>query len=445
VDVFAVTDKVQPKQLGPPSEPPVAPWRANTRIAFRFSFAYLALFSLATQILGSLVLIPNVSFRGFGWLWPMRDITFWFGKGLFHIHTPLVYDGNSRDSDFYWVQAFWILLTAAIATLIWTGLDRRRTDYVTLNKWSRLFVRFALAAQMFEYGMTKVIPTQFPSPSLNSLVTPLGNLSLQGLLWTSVGASSGYEIFTGCAELLAGILLIVPRTAMLGALICLADMIQVFVLNMTYDIGVKLISFHIILLTFFFLAPESRRLANFFFLGTAIEPATAPPLFRDLRRSRIALAAQILFGIYLLGMQADVNWVYWYAEGGGRTRSPLYGIWNVEELSVDGQTRPAALHDYDRRWRRVIFDSPESLAFQRTDDSFARYGVSVDAYRKTLALTKGQSKIWKSNFTFQRPTAEQLVLDGQMDGHSIHMQLQLAEFDTFRLLNSTFRWVRPPD
>jgi hypothetical protein len=116
----------------------------------------------------------------------------------------------------------------------------------------------------------------------------------------------------------------------------------------------------------------------------------------------------------------------------------------VQELSIDGQSQSAALTDYDRRWRRVIFDSPESLAFQRTDDSFARFGVSFDVYRKTLELTKGQSRNWKSDFTFDRLTPEHLVLDGQMDGYKIHMQLQLAEFDTFRLLNSSFRWVRPP-
>jgi hypothetical protein len=374
----------------------------------------------------------------------MREITFWFGRTVFHILTPLVYDGNSRDSDFYWVQAGWILMVSIIATLVWSGLDRRRGDYMTLNKWFRLFVRLGLAAQMFEYGMTKVIPTQFPAPSLNTLVTPLGNLPLQGLLWTSVGASPGYEIFTGCAELLAAVLLIIPNTALLGALICLADIVQVFVLNMTYDVGVKIISFHILLLTLFYLAPESRRLASFFLLGGSVEPSTQPPLFRNLRASRIAFAAQILFGIYLLGMQADVNWVYWYAEGGGRVRSPLYGIWNVQELSIDGQSRPAELNDYDRRWRRVIFDSPDSVVFQRTDDSFARFGVSVDDYRKTLALTKGQSRNWKSAFTFERAEPGQLILDGQMDGYRIHMRLQLAEFDTFRLLNSGFRWVRPP-
>jgi len=32
-----------------------------------------------------------------------------------------------------------------------------------------------------------------------------------------------------------------------------------------------------------------------------------------------------------------------------------------------------------------------------------------------------------------------------MDNHKIHVLLTLVEFDSFRLLNSGFRWIRPPD
>jgi hypothetical protein len=63
----------------------------------------------------------------------------------------------------------------------------------------------------------------------------------------------------------AGFLLIFPRTTMLGALVGLADMIQVFMLNMTYDVCVKTTSFHLLLLSLFLLAPDLPRLFTFFF------------------------------------------------------------------------------------------------------------------------------------------------------------------------------------
>src|SRR5262249_2625499 len=309
----------------------------------------------------------------------------------------------------------WLLIVALLATVVWSLLDRRRENYVGLHKWFRLFIRFALAASMFEYGMTKIIPTQFPRPTLNTLVTPVGNLSLSALLWATIGASPMYEIFTGCAELVGGILLLVPRTTTLGALICLADTIQEFVLNMTYDIAVKQVSFHLVLLSLLLLAPESSRLINFFVLNRPIGASTQPELFTSVRANRFALAAQIIVGLYLVITYAFVNWVYWSVASDGSPRSPLYGIWNVEQLSVDGEQGPPVLNDYDRRWRRVIFDLPHAVAIQRLDDSFARYGALIDVYKHSLALTKGNSARWKAEFTFERPAQDQLILDGQMD------------------------------
>jgi uncharacterized membrane protein YphA (DoxX/SURF4 family) len=420
-------------------------WQPTTRVAFRFSVVYLGLFCLATQISGSM--IPNLSFyyRGLGRLWPLREVTAWTAQHVFGVSSAI--DGASGNGEplFFWVQTFWLLIVSVLATAIWSAADRRRQHYVTPHKWFRLFVRFALAASLFEYGMTKVIPTQFPAPSLISLVTPVGDLSLSALLWTSIGAAPAYEIFTGLVEVLAGVLLLLPGTTMLGAVIGMAAMIQVFALNMTYDIGLKLISFHLIVLAAFLLAPDVPRLADLFVWNRPPGPSTQPELLRTRRANRIALVAQIAFGVYLLGVYGVINWGFWQRGGDGSPRSALYGIWDVEQLSVDGQVRPPQLNDYDRRWRRVILDAPDSVAFQRTDDSFARYGASIDPSAKTLALTKGASRSWKASFVFEQPSPDRLILDGQMDGYRIGAELRLVDFDRLRLLNSPFRWVRPHD
>jgi hypothetical protein len=112
---------------------------------------------------------------------------------------------------------------------------------------------------------------------------------------------------------------------------------------------------------------------------------------------------------------------------------------------VDGELRPVAANDYDRRWRRAIFDAPDMLVFQRTDDSFAHYPVAVDTGRRTLDLRKGSSRVWRATFAYERPADDRLVIEGEMDGHAIRAALQLVPLDTFRLLNSSFRWVRQPD
>src|SRR6185312_9713826 len=254
-------------------------------------------------------------------------------------------------------------------------------------------------------------------------------------------SAPAYEIFCGCAEVVGGLLLIIPRTTTLGALIGLADMIQVFTLNMTHDVPAKLLAFHLILLSSFLLAPDVPRLVRFLLLRQTTSLSTEAQLFRGVRANRIALAAQIIFGLWLVGFSGIQCWGYWNARGGGRPLPPLYGIWEVKQMSIDEQPRPPLLTD-STRWRRAIFDYPGRMVFQRTDDSFVPYGASVNLPEKTLALTKKGDKNWTASFTFQQPAGNQLIMDGRMDNHQVHMELQLIDRNSFVLVSRGFHWVQ---
>jgi hypothetical protein len=109
-------------------------------------------------------------------------------------------------------------------------------------------------------------------------------------------------------------------------------------------------------------------------------------------------------------------------------------------MSIDEQPRPPLLTD-SARWRRAIFDYPDRMAFQRIDDSFVPYGASVNLPERTLALTKKDEKNWKASFTFQRPAEDRLILDGLMDNHQVHMELQLTDRNSFILVSRGFHWT----
>ncbi len=427
-----------------PQQQQIPEWSPVLRIAFRFSVAYLGLFCLATQIITSLFsATQGADIPDPGTLWPLRPLVVWTAAHVFHVAAPLSFGGNSASGDcmFGWVLAFCLLVIAAVATVIWSVLDRRRKNYAALHRWVRVFFRFALAGQMINYGMDKVIPLQMPYPSLTRLLQPFGTLSPMGVLWASIGAAPAYEIFAGCAEVLGGVLLIVPRTATLGALVCLADMVQVFMLNMTYDVPVKLFAFHLILLACFLLAPDLPRLAGVLFLDRGIAPRARARLFSSIRAKRIALLAQVVLGLWLVGLNLHTVRQYWSLFGGGREQSPLYGIWEVTQMSIDGQPHPPLLTD-NARWRRAIFDFPQQMAFQRMDDSFAFYRASINPAEKTLALSKGADRNWKANLSFQRPVQDKLVVDGRMDDHQVHMELQLTDHNNFLLVRRGFHWIQ---
>jgi hypothetical protein len=75
------------------------------------------------------------------------------------------------------------------------------------------------------------------------------------------------------------------------------------------------------------------------------------------------------------------------------------------------------------------------------DDSFAGNGGQVLISGNTLTLTRARDQS-RPNFTFQRPAQDQLILDGAMDGHKIHVELQLFDRNKFLLVNRGFHWIQ---
>jgi hypothetical protein len=149
----------------------------------------------------------------------------------------------------------------------------------------------------------------------------------------------------------------------------------------------------------------------------------------------------IAFGFLLLGMNAYSNWSARNQYGEAQEKSVLYGIWNITEMTVDGQSRAPLLTD-NERWRRALFELRTRMAFQRMDDSLERYTSHVNAKGNSLELTKEDDKNWKASFVFQRPTPDQLILDGDMERRKFHMELQLFDRQKFLLVSRGFHWIQ---
>ncbi len=411
-------------------------------MAFRFCFVYFGLFICFTQILGGLLVLPVGELPDLGTLRPTRWLVFFVARHVFHIKQELVFQGSgSGDKTYDWVLVFCLLLIAAVVTALWSLWRRGPVSYVRMSAWFRLGLRFALGSTMVTYGLIKAIPLQMPTPLLTRLLEPFGNYSPMGVLWSSVGAAPAYESFLGCAELLAGVLLFLPATSLAGALICLAESIQVFTLNMTYDVPVKLLSFHLVLLSLYLIAPEASRLLNVVVLDRPAAPSTQPPLLANRRRNRVAVVCQTIVGAYICVIDL-------YSVGQQRAqhpstapKPPLYGIWDVTEMSIDGVTRAPLITDYDR-WRRVVFEEYPLMGFQRMDDTFALYTTELDQSRKALKLSRRGDKGWSATWSFEQPDATRLILEGEMHGHHLHMQLHRADEKKFLLLNRGFHWVQ---
>src|SRR5262245_10238632 len=111
---------------------------------------------------------------------PLSTLTNWVATDVFGFSKPLVMISGSGDKPFNFAMTFCVLVISIAATALWSVFDRRRLSYISLQKWFRLFLRFALGGTMLSYGLAKVIPLQMPYPGLTRLIEPYGQFSLMG-------------------------------------------------------------------------------------------------------------------------------------------------------------------------------------------------------------------------------------------------------------------------
>ena len=389
-------------------------WSPATRVAFRFTFVFLLLF----LPLFAWLVIETIS----AW----DPIVKWAAESLFGVKTGAL-PANSGDTTRNWVLLLLIVVVAVAATLIWSVVDRRAASYPRLYRWFRVYVRFALAATLIMYGSIKVFPVQFPPPSVDRLMTPIGDASPMGLLWAFMGASAAYNIFSGIGEVVAGLLLTTHRTTLAGALLAAGIMTHVAALNYMYDVPVKIFSSLLVFMALVLVAPDAKRLATFFFT-----PAPAPHAARWKIAVRTALVLAFV-GYTFAGAAKRLQ-----ERADPAQRSPLYGTWNVEEMTVDGVLRPPLLSD-ESRWRRFVFENKTFMAVQLVNDHRDRY--TIDLEDRAFTLGKRDDPAYKASFDYTRPDAGTLIVDGTMDGRKLHAKLRRAKDREFLLTTRGFHWI----
>jgi len=107
---------------------------------------------------------------------------------------------------------------------------------IKLNKWYRYFtrcIRILLAAGFIPSGLTKILDERFTSLSSKH---PMGNY-LEALYNTGF-----YYHFIGYAQVLAAILLLIPRTATLGALIYFPIILNICILSLAVGFDGSLVT-----------------------------------------------------------------------------------------------------------------------------------------------------------------------------------------------------------
>jgi hypothetical protein len=198
-----------------------------------------------------------------------------------------------------------------------------------------------------------------------------------------MSSSYPYRVFAGLAEVIGGLLLLSRRTTTLGALIVFAAMSNVLAMNLAYDVSVKVLAGHLVLMSIILLVPELRRLGPVFLLNRAATPAPMQSLMANERLSRILRVALIIYAIYGVGTVVWTN-VSLGARAHAGPYSPLAGIYDVETLARNGRSIIDASDT--TRWNRVAIETTGFMTVQLPGDRVRSFMTTVDSAGRRLVL-----------------------------------------------------------
>ncbi len=404
--------------------------------ATRFAAVYFTLLLFPWPISALLVgdrlqRASNLLVSGVTHAWkPLVDFA---AANIFHVGRSVdiaFADTRSGDRLFDWLVNFWVLVIAADATAVWAVVRPR--DAGQAGAYLRVYLRYTLGAVLFTYGSLKL--SQFPPPSFSVLNKTFGEETPMGLLWTFIGASTGYTVCIGLLEGLCGALLLFRRTALLGACLALPLTLNIFLLNAFYDVPVKLFSLHLVLAALILLAPDLGRLARMFLLNQPVPPRRETPRARSGAPRVGLLMLKTLFVVDMLGWNA-VAVVDAYAK---RTtpKSPIEGIWKVDRFVQEGHSGRGT----PVRWQWLTIDKfgdATSCHLWLADGSVAS-GVVSEKPKNVLTFSgPGHPQTW----TFHLMGNDELAVGGIVAG--VPTSIQLGRNESWAtLMRHQTHWIQ---
>lgn len=390
-----------------------------------------------------------------GWSDAADAATRWFGANVYPGKVvERVAATDSLDTKFDWLQSVLIAVFALGLGLLWALLDRRAALLRLGLSLLRLQLRYFVAWTMFFAGAMKVIAPAPGGMHGELLYSSFGSSAPMGLLEAFTDASPLYLLVAGCLEILVGLLLCFRRTTLLGALVGLAVLGHIVLLNLGYDLPAKRLSLHLLAMCVVLAAPDARRLWQVFVANRFAESAVLRarmPLWLKLP----VMGFGFLFAAVLVFLavapridaclQHQGKWILW-PQGSGLWEPVAAGPWRL--LWCDGINGRLTLADGTVQAFQCMAgqDGKVEWDFSPHDPVHARSTLAFEV--KDVPIDPKAEPAWlpamrQGTFAAPAPTSlRQLTLRGELRGTAVDVVLRQRPLDTFLVWGRGFHWVQ---
>jgi hypothetical protein len=206
-----------------------------------------------------------------------------------------------------------------------------RTPAAAEGRPTAAAARWIAAVLLILYGFAKVNGAQFRMLD-SELAKPLGEVSGFWLTWYYFGYSPAYKLLLAAVEIGGAVLLVIPQTSLLGALVLLPVAANILIIDILY--GVNALPTAIAVLVCVVIAIAGHAPA----LRTALSLHVAESRVRS--AIRVAILGGLVIGSYQFNAYLGTTET--------RNPTPIDGVWSVVE-----DARPV---EPDAQFGRVFFE-----------------------------------------------------------------------------------------
>ncbi len=417
-------------------------WPLYRRVFFRFLFLYFILYLLGFPV------SQFVPFLGFidTLTWPVvNGAVEWFNSLMGFFDHPLVPVNGSGDTSWAWTFLALCLTLAAIGAVVWSLIPRAPKSHPRLEYLLWNAGRYFLAYFAFSYGIIKVFALQMGFPTLSTMATPLGDLLPMRLSWQFMGYSTSYQVFAGLMEVAVAMLLLYRRTVTLGLFVGFGVFLNVMMLNLSYDVPVKIFSTHLTVISLLLLIPDLDRIFSFFIFNRPV--ASQVRHFFSTQKKYMRVSRWVYKAAFIFLLTMGVMDVYgWYEQEKNAPQPFAYGVYDVQTVIRNGDTIPVLASD-TLVWKDVIFDR-NSMVSVGTTDTLLRQGYRRGYFNYARDSAAGVLKCFKYermdsiplfNISY-RMTPSGMDLATVIRGDSVRMNLVRSKRH-FKLAERQFHWL----
>jgi hypothetical protein len=362
----------------------------------------------------------------------------WVARHAFHLTGPMstARNGDNGDVGEEFARLLLAVVIGLVGAAIWTAKDRRQPRAAWVPETTRVLLRYSIALGLISYGVAKLLPMQFPALSPAILDQRVGELRPMSLLWTFMQYSRPYAFVGGLMEIVAALLLCFRRTATLGAVVCLAVMANVLLLNYAYDVPVKLYATMIVVSAAALLVYEFPRLSAFFLTNRP-----APPADDSFIHRRVGPGVRWTIKTLAVGSVIVSSFAAMLPAIAQRTTALSAtgpnGTWAVTSFRLNEQ--PTDSIPQGARWMRLVV-SPANVIIRFDSDSLIGCGRQA-AGTYAMALSCGRNR---GGVVRWLRDGNVLWLEGTFDGATLRASSRYVAPDDYRLMRGGFHWITDP-